>query len=171
MAKLRLSPPWYKFVNEVSLLFKEDEEVHIIYDEENYDLKLYVDNENKAAALAELLPEKKEFGNVTLTIEVVPCNAAHKLTKVVNPELLYETAFNGNPVLSFIHRVSGIFVNDIVYVVFKNKVVQYFNDDLGDVYGQCSTLYQEIAKDLFPAVENVYFCTDKPNANTFYVHC
>ena len=50
--------------------------------------------------------------------------------------------------------------NPITYVVFVNEVVQYFNDDLGDVYGQCSTLYQEIAKDVFGETEGVFFCTD-----------
>lgn len=43
-----------------------------------------------------------------------------------------------------------------------NKVVQYFNDDLGDAHGVCSTLYQEIAKDVFGEHEGIFFCTNLP---------
>ena len=46
------------------------------------------------------------------------------------------------------------------YVVFENKVVQFFNDDLSDIHGNKSTLYQEIAKDIFGDCDNIYFCTD-----------
>ena len=53
-------------------------------------------------------------------------------------------------------------VDNNVYIVFKNKVVQYFNDDLKDVNGFCSTLYQKIAKDIFAenGCETACYCTD-----------
>ena len=67
---------------------------------------------------------------------------------------------DGNPIFSFCRVVSGIFSHDLVYVVFVNRVVQYFNDDLSDIYGQCSTLYQTIAKDILKPQEGVFYCTD-----------
>ena len=48
----------------------------------------------------------------------------------------------------------------MTYVVFVKEVVQYFNDDLGDANGVCSTLYQDIAKRLFTSTEGVFFCTN-----------
>ena len=51
----------------------------------------------------------------------------------------------------------------MTYVVFKKEVVQYFNDSLGDIHGVCSTLMQDIAKDIFEDTEGVYFCTDTEN--------
>ena len=79
-----------------------------------------------------------------------------------NPiEQLFCTAFNRNPAFVFTKSIQGIFSNNITYVVFRNKVVQYFDDDLSDIYGQCSTLYQYIAKNIFVDMESVFYCTDK----------
>jgi hypothetical protein len=48
-------------------------------------------------------------------------------------------------------------------VVFVPEVVQYYTDNLGDINGFRTTLYQELAKELFGDSElsrGVYFCTD-----------
>lgn len=155
MAMLKLAPPWVTFASELAQLFRHDPQVHVVYDNDENEVKLYVDNGMKAAALAALLPEAKEYGNVTLKVTVVPANGF-----VAPTGDLYRTAFSGNGAFSFVKQISGIFSNNLTYVVFKNKVVQYFNDDIGDIYGQCSTLYQEIAKNVFEAKEGVFFCTD-----------
>ena len=156
MAKIKLSPPWDTFVREMEQMFLYDEEVHIVYDEDALEVRVYVDNAQKAEALAALLPEEKDFGSVHLAINVIPANGNATLSNAS----LFLTAFSGNGAFSFIKTIHGIFTNDLTYVVFKNRVVQYFNDDLGDIYGQRSTLYQEIAKDLFGEKEGVCFCTD-----------
>ncbi len=157
MARLNLAPPWITYVSELEQMFKYDPEVHVIYDGEKHEAKLYVDSAVKAAAFNELLPAEKEFGNVLLTVNVVPANG---VTGPIDRADLYKAAFKGNGAFSFMKTVKGIFSNDLTYVVFKNRVVQYFNDDLSDVYGQCSTLYQDIARDLFGETEGVFFCTD-----------
>lgn len=155
MARVSLSPPWIIFYKEVEELFKDDPGVRVLYDEKENEIKLYVEDGEKAEALSVLLPETKTFGSVTMIINVIPGNDYVK-TKTS----LYEAAFKGNPILSYIKTIKGIFTNDLHYVVFVKKVVQYFNDDLGDVNGMCSTLYQEIAKDVFGEREGVFFCTD-----------
>ena len=63
---------------------------------------------------------------------------------------------------SYVEEVTGIFSNPITYVVFVNEVVQYYNDNLSDIHGLRSTLYQEIAKDIFETRLGVYYCTDLP---------
>lgn len=156
MARLNLSPPWDTCVRELEQLFKYDSEVHVVYDENAQEVKIYVDAPAKAEALTLLLPKAKEFANVVLTITVIPANG----TVPVKTANLFPVAFKGNGAFSFSKTVRGIFSNDLTYVVFKNKVVQYFSDNLGDVYGQTSTLYQEIAKDIFEETEGVCFCTD-----------
>lgn len=161
MATISLAPPWITRVSELTQLFKYDAEVHVVYNNDEREVKLYVDNTSKANALGVLLPEQVVFGNVSLKITVVPANEnSVGLVNFSNKEVLFNTAFEGNGAFSFVKSVQGIFTNNLTYVVFKNKVVQYFNDDLGDVYGQCSTLYQEIAKNVFGDVEGVYYCTD-----------
>ena len=158
MAMIKQAPPWITYVSELEQLFKLDDEVHVVYDNDEHNVKLYVENAEKATALMNLIPEKKEFGNVTLTIEVVPANGYERF----NVDNEYQAALNGNGAFSFIKVVSGVFTNNITYVVFKNRVVQYFDDNLGDIYGQRSTLYQEIAKNIFGETEGVFFCTDVP---------
>ena len=79
-----------------------------------------------------------------------------------DPADLFKAAFEGNPALSYIHTVEGPFAFNATYIVFKNKVVQFFNDSLDDVNGMKSTLYQEIAKEIFGDNVGIYFCTDAP---------
>ena len=161
--KLKISPPWVTYINELMALFREDPEINIKYDNNARRVKLFVNNEEKAQALYAILPYFKCFGNTELDIQVVPPNADRCYIGLYRgAKEVYEIAFKRNPVLSFVHEVNGIFSNTITYVVFKNKVVQFFNDNLNDVYGNISTLYQEIAKDVFN--ENsfcgVCYCTD-----------
>ena len=72
MARMKLSPPWCQRYSQIAALFKYDPAVHVIFDEDNYEVKLYVDDDDKAAALTILLPEEYEFGNIKLKIQVVP---------------------------------------------------------------------------------------------------
>ena len=155
MARLNLAPGWYIYISELQQMFKYDKEVHIVYDDENYNVKVYVDDSAKATALDDLLPPQKEFGNVILTIEVIPANGFSTYKQNV-----FEAAFKNNPVFSFVKTVSGIFPNDLTYVVVNNKVVQYYIDNLGDIYGNRSTLYQDIANNIFTPLEGVFYCTD-----------
>jgi len=95
---------------------------------------------------------------VTVTVTVVPANkeSASKIQ-------LFRTAFEGNEAFSYTATAEGIYTNPISYVVFENEVVQYWNDDLSDINGLCSTLYQDIAANVFENHEGIYFCTDLPN--------
>lgn len=160
MALLNLSAPWVIFYCEVRALFAEDHEVHVVFDEENYHIKLYVDKGDKAEALSLLLPDHKVFGNITLKLSVVPANNGDGLFGDFSTAELYSIAFNDNGAFSFSKTITGIFANDLTYVVFKKRVVQYYNDSISDIYGQCSTLYQDIAKDVFVEASGVYYCTD-----------
>ena len=163
MAKLKLSPPWAIRATEIEQMFKFDSEVHVVYDEDECIVKVYVDNSEKAEALGRILIPEYDFGNVTLRVVVIPANTAVRSCAVTNSNAsLFIAAFMDNPICSFIKTIHGIFPNDLTYVVFKNCVVQYFNDSLSDVYGQASTLYQNIASEIFKNNEGVFFCTDKP---------
>ena len=151
---MTLSAPWVKFYKEIVELFKDDPGVKIKYNSDDYVIDLYVEGQLKADALTELLPATKEFGNITVTINVIPADV-DKADKTQ----LFKAAFEGNPVVSAIETIAAPF-GDLTYVVFENRVVQFFNDDLSDINGNCSTLYQEIAREVFPEQPNIYFCTE-----------
>lgn len=154
MDKLNLSAPWITFVHEVQALFGEDPEIKIVFDNSECELKLYIDNQQKADALTQLLPSEKEFGNVTLKITVVPANDNDN--SIVS---LIVKAFDGNPVLSYVRSVSSV-IGSFNYAVFQPVVAQFFNDQLDDIHGNKSMLYQEIAKDVLGQQEGIFYCTD-----------
>lgn len=164
MAKIKLSAPWDTYYEQVKALFGDDSEIHIVFDEEKKDLKLYVDTFTKANALQNLFPIEKEWGGVTMAITVIPPNKESTFKIVRNGEMtskeIIEYAFCGNP-----HFVECIDVDfplwsGFIYVMFKNEVIQYYTDDLGDLNGMSSTLAQDIAWKIFEPVDGVYYCTE-----------
>ena len=156
MARVGMSAPWVVFYREIEALFAKDPGVRVIYDEDENTVNLYVEDADKAEALNKILPVDKEYGNVTLKINVIPANL--KFGEVDGN--VFELAFKGNPALGYIRTIRGIFTNELTYVVFQKSVVQYYTDDLGDIHGIASTLYQNIAKDVFGEKEGVFYCTD-----------
>jgi len=154
MAKLCLSSPWNIYYNKINAFFMRDPEVNVIFDEENYKIKLYVSNEKKAAALSKILVSQREFGNITLDIEVIPPNGTLKNTTKAD----LADAFTNNGALYDIEEVGG-FGFSAIYVIFQKEVVQYFTDDLGSYYGKASTLYEDIAREIFDVDTGIFFCT------------
>ena len=160
--RLKISPPWITYVNKVNALFQHDPQIKIEYSNEECMLKIFVEDGQKAAAIEYLLPYEVEFGNTILTIEVIPANGGqYELADYSRVDQIFNIAFAGNPVFAFTRAITGIFSNILVYVVFKNRVVQFFNDNLNDIYGNISTLYQEIASDVLDdRLPGVCYCTD-----------
>lgn len=152
--RLKKSPPWITYYNEINELFCKDPDINVVYDEDKNEIKLYVEKERKATSLELKLPSVKKFGNVELKITVVPGNNREQSSVEKTP---FEIIFEGNPAVSYIERTTGIF--QALYIVFENEVVQYFDDNIGDINGLQSTLYQDIARRIFPDAD-AYFCTD-----------
>ena len=157
MAKLKMLSPWMVFYREVDAMFKKDPEVQVVYDEDAQVIKLFVDNTDKADALSQILPKEKEFGNVTVQIVVIPAN---NLLQSSPDDLFRRALWRNNAVWSVETTKDIPGFPCLTYVIFNKEVVQYFTDNLGDYYGITSTLYQNIAKDIFVNTEGVYFCTD-----------
>ena len=165
MAILKLSAPWQIYYKELCELFKHDSEVRIVYDTDEQVINIYVENTAKADAMAAVLPMEKEFGAITVQINVIPANPTFKKVKSVRGTI-YEDLFRGNPIVDDIVTIEGVMTNPITYVIFKKEVVQYYNDSLSDAHGMCSTLYQDIASRVLDAGEGIFFCTN----NTMNIH-
>lgn len=149
MDKLKVSPPWITYYKKVAELFKRDDEVIPVYDDEAKKLTLNVKNYEKAQAIRKLIPSKVEFGNVTVIVDV-KYNEDGK-----NIEDTFKAAFKNNPAFryTFTFETSS---NPIVYAIFEKSVVQYWNDDMSDPHGITSTLYETIAKDVLEAPGVIY---------------
>ena len=152
MENVKLSPPWDGYVRKIMCLFAEDEEIHI--ESSDKVLTIFVDNTDKYEALTHLLPEKKEFGNVTLEIKIVPANTEEKSDKDYIKAL-----FKGNGAVSQIAEY-GVGTNPMTFVEFYKEVIQYYNDNAGDLHGNRTTVMEEIAREVFEDLGGVFFCTD-----------
>lgn len=152
--KVKLSAPWVLYVDALKAMFEEDPEVTIDYDDETNVVRMRVDNQVKADALSQLIPAEKDFGNVKLKINVVPANMKAKKSD------LFMAAFAGNSAVNGYVPIEGVFSNPLTYIMFKKEVVQYWIDNMGDPRGLRSTLYEDIAREVFGEHDGVLFCTD-----------
>lgn len=159
-ARLRILPPWSVFINELQALFDGDPEIafNVDWDGEHPSVVLATNNPDKAAALVKLLPDEEWFGNVTLSISV-DCPTISNLAFPTAKEL-FETAFSKNPAFAYVVTTEGYWYVPFTYVVFKNCVVQFFADNLNDPHGVISTLYEDIADQIFNSIPSVVYCTD-----------
>ena len=164
MAKLNMSPPWVLYYKKLNALFEEDEDIMIIYDEDETEVKVYCTDENKSQALSFLLPTTVSCGSVELKVTVIPANTNNNVLKGFNttisdPEAAIFILFGkGNNYVEEVKVVPTPFGN-FTYVIFTREVIQYFEDNLADFYGNRSTLCEIIAKEIFNNIEGVFFCT------------
>ena len=153
----KLSPPWFGYYKKLVQLFKGDDEIEIEFNEFSTipEVKVFVHNSVKADALSRLLPTTKQYGNVTLKVTVIPSNVGE-----VSRVTLMKRAFENNPNFSFAVPTDG----PASYIVFKGNIAQYFDDNLSDVYGNVTMLYQDLAKEIFGEEDGIHFCTESlPN--------
>lgn len=155
MAKLGLQAPWEIYYSELNELFRRDSDISVIFDEEEFEIKMYVDNKQKAEILERVLPSEVDLGR-KLPIIIIPNNNAPLFEEAGND---WEILFRDNDAVSYIHKVDVAGFRAI-YIVFENRVVQYFTDNLSDINGFTSTLYQDIAKRIINVPAGVFFCTD-----------
>lgn len=152
---MKIAPPWIQYVNKLKALFAEDKQVRVEYNDDSRVVKLYVDDFAKSDALYLLLPSYVKFGDVELEIEVIPANGAN-----MDYASLFAAAFKNNPAVADMITIGDVFANPLTYIMFKKEVVQFYNDDLSDPHGNCSTLYQNIADEIFKEHDGVFFCTN-----------
>ena len=152
----KLVSPWVIYYRKVQTLFAEDPDIRVVFDDDSLVLRVFVEGVEKAEALTQLLPMKVTFGSVTMTISVVPAN------KVMTKVDYIRNAFKGNPAVSMIETVADPSLsNPMTFVEFEPKVVQYFSDTISDLHGLTSTLYENLAKDIFEESQGIFFTTDK----------
>lgn len=149
---IKMASPWNIFAKRIHELFKYDDDIHVLYsDEDPYHIQIMVDSEDKYNALTQLMPPEKEFGNVKVQIDVVPSN------KEKTDRELFETLFDGNPIFSNVITNKLPTGDEINFVMFKPYVVQYYVDNLRDPYGNNNELYGDIAEEVFGTRDGVQY--------------
>lgn len=157
--ELKLSAPWEIFYSEFILLFKDDPDISsITFDDAPgpiKTIKMYVEDQDKADALSRIIPNRKEMGNITIHIEIVPANL-NNASKVD----IFKKAFDKNPIIKELKHIEGIGYS-ADYAVCEAKIVQYFNDDLSDVDQKRTCLAEDLVKDIIGEIPGIFVCTEK----------
>ena len=151
---MKISAPWITYYRQVEALFEKDPAIQVKYDEDDLVIRLYVDGTDKADALTALLPSKVPFGNVVVTVSVIPSN--NKSSRID----LIKKAFEGNPIFAYGTTIEGVTTNPISYAVFEPEVCQFWNDNLHDPHGLVSDLYENVARSVIGEGEGIFFTTD-----------
>lgn len=158
--KASIQAPWVTYHNYVKAMFGRDEEINIHDIEkaaDGYKFIISSTNSDKLSAISSIFRSTIfEFGNVKLHIDFRVEN-----DEEYDVEDLYNTAFEGNPVFDEVIVGSVPSGEAVYYVMFAKEVIQFFNDDLSDPYGNYNGLAEDIARDLFKTAVNVNFATSK----------
>ena len=96
--RLKISPPWYTYINKLQALFDGDPLIDFNLDMSVLSVSLVTSNGDKATALLELLPSEANFGNVTLMINI---DGPFSNRAFVSNKELFEVAFNRNPTFAY----------------------------------------------------------------------
>ena len=156
MENFNLSAPWEIFYSKITQMFGAEQDIILEknYNDKKCEIKFYVAKPEKADALEKILPTKKTYGNIDIYLTVIPPN------KVSSRADLFATAFEGNPVFSKVESKKDLLFQNS-YVVFKPKVVQFYADNTADIEGRISTLYHDIAYDIFDEnMTGISFCIE-----------
>ena len=145
--KVDVSPPWYTLLHKFEALFGDDPELTVGFEsnDDGYFITLESRNSTKLDALEKMLKPALDFGNVGVKLKFKVSNDAPST---------YERAidaFSGNPMFEDILPRSfmpGAQI-DQVCVIMKKDIVQFFNDNLDDFYGNLNLLPTDIAKEIF----------------------
>jgi len=149
-----LSPPWYTYWNKIKSTVGASPSIKVSDLEPtspaNYKVTIRSDNGGEANALAQILASSATFGNISLSVVVI--NPEQIIINPTSPEIvinLFNTAFRSNPL--YVEAKSKPLLagsTEIVFPIFAEKVVQFFNDDLTDYYSNANL----VAADAFKAV-------------------
>lgn len=156
MPNVSASTPWMSFARKLYMLFGQDPDIQLVYNDVDVpEIKLYVNNAIKADALGKKLPTSVEFGNVSLKITVLPSNTEESDIDI------FRNIFTGNPIFKeIIVGETTPLSPGFNFVVLENKTAQFFDDQLNDPNGLESTLYEDIAREIFMDEKGVFFSTE-----------
>lgn len=161
--KVGISAPWVLLYKKIRAMFDQDTELEItelqqLIGTANYAFSIGSRNTAKLKAIEKILKSEYVIGNIKLFInfEYQENGDSNVIT-----DIDIQTAFAGNPILSDVKKTDDIVIRDgMVFVLFEPEVVQFFNDDLSDYYGNYNGLAADIAKEIFVEQTNIKYGTD-----------
>lgn len=160
----QLSPPWYTLWNEINSSVGATPGVQVAPLDTSkmpYVTTLTVSDDMQAKMLASVLTPLHQLGNIT--VQVVVKNAQGQVVSPATPssgeELvkMLTTGLKGNPY--FVEAVAQeLFPHApvVVFAVFTKSVIQFYNDNLSDLYRNFNGVTANVFADvLMPAPGNI----------------
>ena len=147
-----MAPPWVTHARKLAALFEHDEDVTVTYDDDPPTVRMWVRGGDKADALASSLLGEVRFGDVALSVIVIPDDGYQSPTDVMR------RAFAGNPVVADVSSEGAGPMEGRCHVQFEPVVAQFPDDNLQSPFLITSMLYEDIARDVMRA-DGVSFST------------
>ena len=140
-------------------MFGRDPEVHVKdlaeIGECRYSYMILISDKEKAKAIKAILPQNVKMGNIEIDLAILGPDEDDIDPLDKSDSEIYEKAFSENPIFEKTAvRSFGPF--ETSYCIFKKEVIQFWNDDLYDYYGNYSRLASDIARELFNPSEIQY---------------
>lgn len=152
-----MSSPWALYAKKLETFFAEDPDISVEYDDKKSSdvVTIRVDNQEKYYALQQLLKTEITFGEDTLKINICPANF-----RTTDKLSLFKKAFKDNPIVKSIDSGHSVdYYNIFYYISFRNEVVKYWSDNLGDPHGNSFTLFEDLADEIFQDHPGILFTT------------
>lgn len=170
MKTAELSPPWYTLWNEIKASIGNDTAVTVNpLDTKSspYLVPITVADHDKAVAIASVMALRHQMGNITVDVQV-----KDREGRIVSPEIpesveklaeMVKKALGDNTWFVEV-VVKPLFMREVVFVVFKKAVIQFFNDDLSDLYNNYNNVVAFVFRDVLnpaPGGISIICSTDK----------
>lgn len=161
MDNVKLEAAWWQIYKEIKNFIGADPEVEIGDMDESeapkYRFTIASQNESKIKALSKVLINHYDIGNITLDIDFDFIKNDDEDEEITKDDI--EAAFQGNPYYVTTQVTTKGMFEDLCYVVFTKEIIQFFNDDLSDLYGNENIIVADLALERCNRGENMYFCT------------
>ena len=159
--KTNLQAPWITLYNKIRAMFEQDEDITVEpiaqISDGVYDICLSSAHSVKLNAIEKILKNKFEMGNITVNVKFKYENENDDMISLHD----FEVAFAGNAIFSQAKALDNPWEYNASYVIFSKDVVQFYNDDLTDIYGNFNGLAEDIAREIFKETElPIYYCTE-----------
>lgn len=149
--KLTLEAPWNTYHKMINALFEYDPEIEvgdvieaIGFESIDYSIGIQVKNHRKYEALQKLLPDRKVFGSVSVAIYIYDMEDDEK-----NDIDTFKDLFRDNPIVSNFKKIKLSDGSEKDFVCFQPQVIQFYDDDISDCYGNYNGLAEDIARAVF----------------------
>lgn len=168
MTNVGMQSPWVTTYGKIRSLFQNDPDLKISNlsgDHEGvYTFAITSANVTKLTAIEKILKNEFVFGNVTLQVKFIYDDSEDDEKITAND---FKNAFNGNSIVRDVKTVKNPFGDEQTFVMFGKDVIQFYNDDLTDLYGNFNGLSEDIAREVFNKTDaSINYMTDVVPSNS-----